>query len=358
MRQESLDFLKRLANSHGPSGFEEETAEIWRDYVRQFAAVSSGVYGSVIGHINVGFPGPKIMLCGHIDEIGLMVKYINEDGFIYVTPIGGVDRANLIGRKYIIKGKEEVTGVLARKAAHLLSEDDENEIPKYSELPIDIGARSKEEAQEYVSVGDAVVVDTEFQRLLNDRVVGKSLDDRVGAWVVAEVLRELNQISSLRAQVLGVASIQEEIGGYGSIMTAESIKPHVALAIDLTHCTDVPDSSKEKHGDVHLGGGPVISWGSSVHKKVNLSLKKTAQEHGIPLQESADPYWTGTDADTIFIKNGGIPTGLVSVPNRYMHSPVEMVQLDDLSNTVKLIVEWCRTIKFNSPDEEVRRVVI
>lgn len=346
MREASKDFLFELLRTPSPSGFEENAANVWENYVSPFCyKVEKGCYGNTIAYPNgTGHPvGPKIVLLGHIDEIGLMVNYINDDGFIYVAMIGGVDRANLIGRPITIHTSNgPVCGVIARKAAHLLEEDEGDTIPKLSKLPIDIGAASGEQAKDLVSVGDPITVDAEPQMLLNDRLVARGLDDKVGAWVVAEVLRE---ISSLRTQpyVVGVASIQEELGFHGASMVASDSDdpPDMAIAIDVMHASDIPDSDKETNGEIKLGRGPIVSLGGPISKKISRGLRDVAEASGIEYQLDIRPGYTGTDADGVFLKNGGIPTAVVSIPNRYMHSPVEMVQLGDLEGAVRLIKEWC-----------------
>lgn len=344
MREQSKEFLKNLLNAPSPSGFEEPATQVWRDYIRGFM---DSYHTHAYGYVTTGFgEAPyRVGLFGHIDEIGLIVNYINDEGFIYVDKIGGVDRANLIGRRVTIHTEDgPVEGVIARKAAHLLEEDEEDTVPELSKLPVDIGAASGGEAKELVSVGDPVVLVSEPCVLLNDRIVSRALDDKVGAWVVAEVLRELAALNE-RPSVVGVATTQEELGMHGACMAASNqfVRPHQAIAIDVTHATDTPGLDKEDLGDIRLGDGPVISLGGPVNKVISKELRKVADDHDIPYQLDIRQNYTGTDADGIFLKNGGIPTGVVSIPNRYMHSPVEMVQLSDLEATVRLLKEWCLT---------------
>jgi endoglucanase len=350
MREASKDFLFELLRTPSPSGFEEKAANVWKEYVNPFCwKVESGVYGNTVAYTNgIGRQfGPKVVLFGHIDEIGLMVNYINDDGFIYVAMIGGVDRANLIGRAVTIHTSDgPISGVIARKAAHLLEEDECDTIPKLSKLPIDIGAISGEQAKELVSIGDPVTVDAEPQMLLNNRIVSRGLDDKVGAWVVAEVLREISYLQE-QTFVVGVASVQEEIGLHGASMFASSPNPPgLAIAIDVMHASDIPDSDKETNGEIKLGDGPIISLGGPISKTMSRGLRDVAEANGIKYQLDIRPGYTGTDADGIFLKNGGIPTAVVSIPNRYMHSPVEMVQIEDLDGAVRLIKEWCVSSKF------------
>lgn len=344
MRDESKQFLKNLLNAPSPSGFEEPAAEVWKNYVNSF--MSSACQTHSYGHVSVGFGMPRhqVGLFGHLDEIGLIVNYINDEGFIYVDKIGGVDRANLIGRRVTIHTENgPVEGVIARKAAHLLEDGEEDEVPELSKLPIDIGAASGDEAKDLVTVGDPITLVAEPCVLLNDRIVSRALDDKVGAWVVAEVLRELSLLTE-RPSVVGVATVQEELGFHGASMFASGNScPRMAIAIDVMHATDTPGLDKEKLGDIKLGGGPIISLGGPINKQISRELRNVADSHGIAYQLDIRQNYTGTDADGIFLKNGGIPTAVVSIPNRYMHSPVEMVQLSDLEDTVRLIKEWCLT---------------
>jgi len=361
MKAKALNFLKDLLDTSSPSGFEEAAGKVWRDYLLNASVVDHGepkynfsvitdVYGNSIARLRLVVPvspnaynNNTIMLCGHIDEVGMMVHYINDEGFIYISSIGGVEAAILPAQRVIIHNKNgPVPGVIGRRPPHL-ADDDEDEI-KFHNIFVDIGAVDKDDALDLISVGDPITFDAPFLELANNRIVARGLDDRMGAWVVARVLERLMERKKLTTHVVGVATIQEENGFYGGVMVANSVKPTVALAIDVTHVTDVPDISKEKHGECNLGEGPVLSIGSVAHKKVNALLERIAEDNRIPIQKQISPEYTGTDADGIFTKNGGIPTGIVSVPNRYMHSPCELIQLDDLENTVELIVRWCESI--------------
>lgn len=344
MRDESKQFLKDLLLAPSPSGFEEPATEVWKNYVNEFMTTcKTHNYGYTTAQFGLN---NTVGLFGHIDEIGLIVNYINDEGFIYVDTIGGVDRANLIGRRVTIHTEEDgpVEGVIARKAAHLLEEDEADEVPELSKLSVDIGAANGDEAKALVTVGDPVVLVSEPCVLLNDRIVSRGLDDKVGAWVVAEVLRELSLLNE-RPEVIGVATVQEELGFHGASMAASNqfTRPRQAIAIDVMHATDTPGLEKEKLGDLKLGEGPIISLGGPINKKISKELRQVADDNGIDYQLDLRQNYTGTDADGIFLKNGGIPTGVVSIPNRYMHSPVEMVQLSDLEAAVRLIKEWCLT---------------
>lgn len=350
MEDKALNFLKDLLETPSPSGFEERVGEIWRKYlensVSQMLTVKTDLYGNSIATLIPGVPHERqrIMLCGHVDEIGMMIHYISDEGFLYISKIGGVEATILPAQRVVIYNKNgPVSGVIGRRPPHLADDEEDEEI-KFHTVFVDIGARDKEDALRLVSVGDPITFEAPYRELANNRIAARGLDDRMGAWVVARVLERLAERQEFRVPVIAAATIQEENGAYGATMVAKRVQPTVAIAVDVTHVTDVPDISKEKHGECNLGAGPVLSVGSVSHKKVNLFLEKVAETNRIPIQKQVSPRWTGTDADAVFLENGGIPSGLVSVPNRYMHSPVEVIQLDDLENAVELIVRWCEAI--------------
>jgi len=337
MKSESLEFLKNLIEGHSPSGYENESAKIWKKRTSKFTDnIKVDIHGNVIGVINSG-ASPKIMLAGHIDEIGYMVRYIDENGYIFFSPIGGIDLHLLPGQRILIKGtKGNVFGVIGRKPIHLLETEEMKRVSKIDELWIDIGAKNKKEAENKVSVGDPAVPAVGFQVLSGDRVIGRGFDDRAGAFVASEVLRILSE-KKIKASVYGVATVQEEIGLRGAVTSAYGIAPDIGIAIDVTFAADFPGSNKKKIGDVKIGQGPVISRGPNINPAVFDLLVKTAKKEKIPYQIEASPRATGTDANVMQLTKDGVATALVSIPNRYMHSPVELIDLKDLENTVKLI---------------------
>jgi endoglucanase len=344
MREDSMEFLRSLIATPSPSGFEDPAAKVWREYLEPYASeVRGDVYGNSVAVVNPE-GSPRIMLCGHIDEVGFMVQYINDEGFIYMSEIGGVDPVIALGRDVIIHNKRgPIRGVTGRIPTHLQSDDDDDEIKLYK-IYVDIGAIDKENALTMVSVGDPITFDVGFRELSNNRIVARGFDDRMGAWCVAEALVALSESDKLTAAVYGVASVQEEIGASGATIASFKLNPKAAVAIDVTHATDIPDVTKEKAGDIQLGKGPAISIGSMMHRKIGEMLRKAAEDNRIPQQIETAPCWSGTDADAISVNRSGIATGLVSVPNRYMHTPVEVIQLDDLENTVKLLIAWCEAM--------------
>jgi endoglucanase len=281
------------------------------------------------------------MLIGHCDEIGFMVKYVNDKGFIYFGAIGGID-PNIVPthRVVIHTGKGPVKGVIGRIAIHMLDKEDEKKGVKLHDLWIDIGASSKKEALKRVSVGDPIVFDVGFEIISGKIAVARGFDDKMGAFAVAEALRILSRKKRLKAAVYGVSSVQEEISFAGAETSAFSIKPDVAIAVDVGQATDTPAVSKERYGEFNLGKGPIIDRGSSVSPAVEEMLKSVASKQKIPFQASAAPRWTGTDADAVFKSRGGVACGLVSVPNRYMHTPVEVIHLGDLDYCARLMAAF------------------
>lgn len=347
MREESYDFLKKLLETPSPSGFETMGQRVWSEYASRFAdTIRSDPYGNVYATLNPD-GGPKILLSGHADELGLMISYINDDGFLYFKGIGGVDRATLRGQRVIVHGPHgPVPGVTGHLAIHMQEPDDRKKVPEFHEVFIDIGAKSKAEAARLVRVGDPVTHDANVVRLAGDRIAARGCDNRIGTWAAAEALRLIaEKKDKLAACVVAVSTIQEENGLYGATMAGYRAQPDAALVVDVTHATDIPICSKPKHGDVKLGGGPVLSIGSSNHPVLVERLRKTAERAGLPLQYEANPRYTGTDADAIFLQHGGIPTLSIGLPNRYMHSSVEVIELSDLQSIAELLAAFCLEVK-------------
>ena len=353
MEAKSFDFLKRLLDTPGPSGFEAAAARVWRAEAESFA---DQVSGDILGNSTAvleGKGGPRIMLAGHIDEIGVMVTHVDEDGFLYIDGIGGWDPQVLVGQRIrLLCRSGEITGVIGKKPIHLIKHDERDKASKISDLWIDIGAGSRAQAVERgVRVGDAGVIDMQLVQL-NDRVIAsRAIDNRIGAFVVLEALRLLSR-KRPRATVAAVATTQEEIGFYtggGAATSAFALEPQIALVIDVTFATDAPGIDKKEVGEHKMGGGPVLTRGSASHPVVFERLAEIAEKENIPFSISAAPKYTSTDADGIFFSRAGVAAGLISVPNRYMHSPNEMVSLDDLDAAARLVAAFCRSVK--SADE-------
>jgi endoglucanase len=342
----SLSFLTRLLDTPGPSGFEAAAAHVWREEASGFAAdVTADVHGNSSAVVNPN-GAPTIMLAGHIDEIGLIVTYIDEQGFVYVSPIGGWDPQVLVAQRIRFQGAGgDVYGVVGKKPIHLIKNEEREKAAKLPELWIDIGAASRDAAQQMLRIGDPGVIDARLLRLPNNRIVSRSIDDRIGAFVVLEALRRYAANPGV-ARVVAVATTQEEIGylGGGALPGATRVNPAMAIAVDVTFATDSPGIDKKEVGECALGGGPVFARGSVISPVVFGLLVDAARRLNAPHAVRAVGRNTSTDADAIHIAREGIATALVGIPNRYMHSPNEMVSLDDVDRTADVIAETCRAV--------------
>lgn len=342
-----IDFLARLLDAPGPSGFEVRPARVWREEAETFAdSVAVDVSGNSVATVNPE-GRPRVMLAGHVDEIGLQVTHVDDDGYLYVDAIGGWDVQVLVGQRVTVLGRGgDVPGVIGKKAIHLMETEERSKASKMKELWVDVGAGSKDEVTELgLRVGDPMVLAQSMVRLHGDRIASRAIDNRIGAFVVLEAARLLAE-DRAKAGAFAVATTQEEIGyqGGGARASAFSLEPDVALVVDVTFSTDVPDVPKKELGDHEIGGGPVLSRGSAAHPVVFERLVEVAEAEGIPFSIQASPRATRTDADGIHLTRRGVPTGLVSVPNRYMHSPNELVSLADLENTAKLLAAFIRNL--------------
>jgi len=342
---DSISFLKKLLDTPGPSGFESAPARIWREQARQFSEVRGDVAGNSIAEVNPG-GSPTIMLAGHIDEIGVIVAYIDDQGYAYIQPIGSWDPQVLIGQRLRFIGREgDVFGVIGKKPIHLIKHDEREKAAKFADLWVDLGAKTKQEAESMLSVGDPGVIDSRTMEFPNGRIVSRSIDDRIGAFVVLEALRRYAEKPGA-AKVVAVATTQEEIGyrGGGASVCATCIAPQMAIVVDVTFAIDHPGIEKKEHGDSTIDGGPVLTRGSIISPVVLNLLRKTAEERSIPFSLHAAGRETSTDADAIHIAREGVATALVSIPNRYMHSPNELVSIQDLDRAAELIAETCRAV--------------
>jgi putative aminopeptidase FrvX len=349
-----VGFLERLLNAAGPSGFEVAPARVWRDEAEGFAhEVWSDVTGNSIASLNPG-GSPRVMMAGHIDEIGLQITYVNEEGFLFFDEIGGWDTQVLVGQRVRVLGREgAVPGIIGKKPIHLLKKEDRERVTKTQDLWVDLGAEdAKAVASLGIRVGDPMVLDAGMIRLAGDRIASRAVDNRIGAYVVLEALRLLSE-DPPRAAAFAVATVQEEIAysGGGARSSAFALEPHVAVVVDVTFSTDVPDIEKKELGDHRIGGGPVLSRGSANHPVVFERLLEAAEAEKIPHTYQAAPRSTRTDADGIHLVRFGVPTGLVSVPNRYMHSPNELVSLGDLERASRLLAAFVRRL---DPDADFR----
>jgi endoglucanase len=343
MNEQSLSFLKRLMATASPSGDEASAARVWREEAATFAdQATTDVRGSTLAVLRGG--APRVLLSGHIDEIGLMINYVDDDGFLSFSTIGGWDSQVLVGQRVRLAGRQgDVIGVVGKKPIHLMKGDDREKASKIEDLWIDIGAANKAEAQERVRVGTVGVIDASLYELPNQRIVARGLDNRIGAFTVLEALRLLAE-DRPEATVAAVATSQEEITFAGAYTSAFSFDPQVAIVVDVTFATDHPDMDKRRQGDVKLGGGPVLERGSANSPVVYEMLLNLAEQQGIPYSVTASPSYTGTDADAIALSRGGVATGVVSIPNRYMHSPNEMIDLRDVKQAARLIAAFVRSL--------------
>src|SRR5882672_9957471 len=347
MREQSLQFLKTLVNTPSPVGHEVRGQRVWLDYAKQFADETfSDAYGNCVAVLNKG-GSPRLMLAGHADEIAMAVNYINDEGFIYVRKMGGVDAAITKAQRVTIHTRNgPVKGVVGNVAPHLMRDEKEPKPPKMHDLFIDIGARNRKEAEKLVQIADPITLVDEFDLLRNDLAVARAFDNRIGTFAVAEALRLLKESSGkLQAEVCAVSNVQEEIGLLGARQIAYSLKPDVALVVDVTHATDCPGINKPQHGDTKIGKGPSITHGGCNHPEVVARIETVAKSKKISLQHEAMSNTSGTDTDAIFWTRGGIASALISLPNRYMHSPVEVISLKDLEKIPELLAAFAASLK-------------
>ncbi len=342
-------FLLKLLETPSPSGFEQALQRTWVQHVKPWVdAVEQDSYGTVWAVKRGRADQPRLMLEAHADEVGFIVQHISDEGFLHIAPIGGADRALARARRVQVLGSRgAVDGVLGHTAIHLRDTKDEK-VPEWHELFVDVGARNREEVAALgIRVGHPVVLADGPFRLQGRRLVGRALDNRLGGFILAQVLAALTETPAA-ATVYAVNAVQEETGGYGARMVAYRLHPDLALVLEVTHATDTPGIDARRHGLIRLGDGPVLTHGTANHPLLVERLLTVAEAEGIPVQHEASSRRTGTDADDIFPTRGGIPCALVSVPLRYMHSPVEVVDLDDVAHTVRLLVAFVRSLQ---PDD-------
>jgi endoglucanase len=351
MLSESYEFLQSMLTTPSVTGFEQPVARIVRKRMAGLSdKITTDLHGNTIVALNPE-ASPRVMLAGHIDQIGLMVKYINDEGFIYFGAVGGVDLAVLPGSKLTIHSANgPVDGVIGRKPIHLMKAEERNGSKlDLQDLWIDIGAKDKAAALEKVAVGDPVTYLLGITRLGDDLIAGAGMDDKVGAFVVMEALRLCHERrSSLKCALFAVATVQEEIGLRGAHTSAFGIDPTVGIAVDVTHATDNPGAEKKQVGEASLGKGPTISFGPNINPMVSQLLVQAGKSHDLPYQRQAAPGATGTDANAIQLARAGVATGLIGIPNRYMHTQVEVVSLKDLENSAALLAEMILSIEPNT----------
>jgi endoglucanase len=330
-----------------PSGFEQQIQSVVRDWARKYAdEVRTDLHGNVIAIRHPAAkadsgPPQRTMLAGHCDQIALMVQHIDDNGFLYVQPIGGWDMQILLGQYLTVWTREgPVTGIVSRRAPHLMTNEERNKVPQFADVWVDIGAKDKAEVENLVTHGDPVTFALGYRPLRNNLAAAPGMDDKVGLWTVFEALRLMHN-RPLRSTVYAVSTVQEEIGLRGATTSSYGIAPTVGIAVDVTHATDTPGNDKKQLGETKVGSGPVLYRGANINPRVFDQLRETAKAHEVPVQVRGAPRATGTDANAIQLARDGVAAALVSIPNRYMHSPVEVVCLDDLDRAARLLAEFC-----------------
>jgi endoglucanase len=344
MRDESLAFLKRLLETPSPSGYERAIQDVVREWAKPLAdEVRTDRHGNVLAVRNPE-GHPRIMLAGHCDQIALMVQHIDENGFLYVQPMGGWDMQILLGQHLIVWTRSgPVPGVLSRKAPHLLTNEERNKVPQFTDVWVDVGAQDRKEVEDLVAPGDTVTFALGYRPLRSDLASAPGMDNKVGLWTVMETLRLLRGLK-LNAAVYCVSTVQEEIGLRGATTASYGIHPHVGIAVDVCHATDTPGSEKKQAGEVKLGKGPALFRGPNINPRVHDLLRDAAKAGEIPVQLRGAPKATGTDANAMQLAREGVATGVVGIPNRYMHSPVEVISLSDLDSAARLLAAFCTSV--------------
>lgn len=354
MRTESLAFLRRLLDTPSPSGFEREGQRTWLEYVRSNGATRTwnDAYGNCFAELAptsapAGAARPfTVAVCGHADEIGLMVTHVDSNGFVYCRSIGGIDPGSIVGKRLQFRSSvagvdSPVLGLIGATAIHLQDRGGDPKVRKVHELFVDIGAKDEAAARARLNVGDPGTFLDSSMMLSDELIVARALDNRIGTWVAAETLRICAAMPDRKVRVVAVSTVQEEVGLHGARMVAESLRPDVALVTDVGHATDSPGITHAQHGQFKMGAGPKIAIGGAMQPEVVARLLATAERLAIPLQRGATPGSSGTDTDSIFLAAGGIPCGLVSFPIRYMHTTVEMGHLRDLEQIPQVFSGFC-----------------
>ena len=342
-------FLFDLLNTPSPTGFELAGQRKWAAYARQFAdRVENDAYGTAWATITGRAEQPRrIMLEAHADEIGYIIKHVTKEGFLRIDRIGGSDTATARGRRIEILGdKGSVRGIIGNTAIHLRKDEKEEKIPKIHELYVDVGASTPYEVHALgIRVGHAAVYADLVEEFGKDRIAGRALDNRLGGFILTQVLARLaDRRDGLHSTVVAVNAVQEEIGGHGAKMVAHRLMPDVCIVLDVTHATDTPGIPHEKHGEVQLGGGPSLTHGTCNHPLVVQRLMEVAERLNIPIQHESSSRYSGTDTDVIFDVREGIPSALVSLPLRYMHSVVETADLEDVRKIIDLLTGFIESV--------------
>jgi putative aminopeptidase FrvX len=348
------ELLLQLLTAPGPPGHESEPARVWREAAEGFAdEVSVDRLGTTVARVGGRSEHPLLTIVGHVDEIALLVSHVSDKGFLHVVQSGGWDPQVLVGQRVQVFTRGGIVpGVVGRKPPHLTDAEERKKAMRLKDLHVDIGAKDVEEARSMVSPGDQVLLSAEPLALPNDRLASRALDNRLGVYVAIEVARRVKEAGGGGGPVAGVAAVQEEIGAHGARVMAYGLEPDLAVVVDVTHATDAPGVDPGELGDHGLGSGPVITRGAIVSRPMNDLLDEAARAEGIECSTEAAGRETGTDADVVHFSRGGVPTAVVSIPLRYMHSPVELVDLADVEATISLLTALALRLE---PDASLAR---
>jgi endoglucanase len=348
------ELLQRLLTAPGPPGAESEPARVWREAAEQFAdEVTTDRLGTTVARVGGRGEQPLMAVVGHIDEIALLVSHVSDKGYLHVVQSGGWDPQVLVGQRVQVLTRDGIVpGLVGRKPPHLTDAEERKQAVKLKSLHVDIGAKDGDEARSMVKTGDQIVIAAEPLDMPNGRIASRALDNRLGVFVAVEVARRVKEAGGGAGPVAGVAAVQEEIGAHGARVMAYGLEPDLAVVVDVTHATDAPGVDPGELGDHGLGSGPVITRGAIVSRAVNDLLDEVAAAEGIDCTTEASGRQTGTDADTVHFSRTGVATAVVSIPLRYMHSPVELVDLADVEATIKLLTALALRLE---PDTSLAR---
>lgn len=347
MNDQEFSFFKELVEAPSPSGFEQPVQRVISRQLSKVAdEVRTDVMGNVIARLDGPEGAPRLMLAGHCDEIGFMVKFIDDHGFLFFAPVGGVDAHLVPGQRVTVHSAQgPLAGVVGKRPIHQLETADREKVLPFKNQFIDIGCTDKAAAQQLVAVGDPVTFAVGVERLQGTRVTSRALDDKMGAFVMTEVLREVRRRGDQRVTLYGVSTVQEEIGLRGGVTSSYDVKPDIGIVVEVCFASDYPDYDHKHAGEVRLGKGPVLARGPNINPALFDLLVSTARAEEIPVQIMGVPRASGTDANVMQLARGGVATALVNVPLRYMHTPVEVLDLEDLDAAIRLLAAICARIE-------------
>lgn len=347
MNEQDFKFFKKLIEAPSPSGFEQPAQRVIRQELTGVAdELRTDIMGNLIARLDGPAAAPRLMLAGHCDEIGFMVKYIDDHGFLYFAPIGGVDAHLVPGQRVTVHGADgPLPGVIGKRPIHQMEAADREKVMPFKNQFIDIGAADKDQAAKLVAIGDPVTFAVGVERLQGSRVTSRALDDKMGAFIVAEVVKEVRRRGDQQVTLFGVSTVQEEVGLRGGTTSTYGVKPDFGIVVEVCFASDYPDYDHKHTGEIRLGQGPVLARGPNINPVLFNLLVETAEQEQLPVQIMGVPRATGTDANVMQLAHGGVATALVNVPLRYMHTPVEVLDLADLDAAIKLLAAVCAKIE-------------